>query len=103
MNPLHAKILNRCREAVAKELGYSSYEGMKRDWYSELSPPTIIEIEEKAALLAMQEQEEFYRWASKDFVWESRLSCWFSNPTLLSSFSESELYEQWEREKTTTN
>lgn len=106
MNPLHAKILNRCREAVAKGYGYDKYSDVVADGDSK---HIQIYCTEEAALLAMQEQAEFYRWAIAK-GWKLRADdIWFrvdepaGENAWITEITESELYEQWEREKTTTN
>lgn len=37
----------------------------------------------------------FYRWASRDYFYEPRTDCWFSNKDLLKSYTELDLFEIW--------
>jgi hypothetical protein len=111
METLHTQILNEARDEVARECDHH-VDGKCESW-SQLMETMIMEgsemdielYSEKAALLAMEKQAEFFRWASihkwrhDDPFMDG--GYWYKNSGVYRGkrFTELELFEIWKGQK----
>jgi hypothetical protein len=94
MTNLNETILSKCRDQVNNE-------EMGKYLHGEECLKSEGAIQNKAALMAMEEQAKFFRWAIGELWWPHQNGKWYPAEDLLNSpgMTEEQLYEEYGRGK----